>query len=292
MLFRSLLIVLFLAPAVAAQTLPGPLTDTVSDFADVLPATEETRLAEELTRIRAETGVQMVVVTMDRIERYGGAGMRIETYAKNLFNQWGIGDAVRDDGILFLVAVEDRATRIALGSGYDTVYDGRAARVIDTAVLPEFREGRLAGGIAAGVVSARDRLITPFLSGKPVTVAEGFPEPGSSAPFWAGGLAAAAAALIFGGRAIWRSRKRCPKCGELTLVRQNEVLTSATRYSSGNGIRHMNCQNCGFVDRQHYMIPAVNDRDDDSHGGSSRGGSSGGGFGGGSSSGGGATGRW
>jgi uncharacterized protein len=294
MLFRSLLVVLFLAPSAWAQSLPGPLTDTVSDFAEVLPPEEETRLAAELSRIRAETGVHMVVVTMDRIERYGGAGLRIESYAKNLFNSWGIGDPARNDGILFLVSVDDKVTRIALGSGYDAVYDGRATRVIDTAVLPEFREGRIPEGIAAGVQSARDRLIAPFLEGKPVSLTEGFPEPASSAPLWAGGLAAGAALLIFGGRSIWRSRKRCPKCGQLTLTRHNEVLTAASRYSSGNGIRHMNCQSCGFTDREHYLIPAVSDRDDDndnSSGGRSGGGSSGG-FGGGSSSGGGGTGRW
>ncbi len=291
MLFRILLAFLALAPAAMAQTMPEPLTDTVSDFAEVLPSEEETRLAADLTRIRAETGVHMVVVTMDRIDSYGGAGQRVEDFAKVLFNAWGVGDATRDDGILLLVAVDDRAIRIALGSGYDAVYDGRAARVIDTAILPAFREGRIPEGIAAGVQSARDRLIAPHIAGTPVTVAEGFPEPASSAPLWAGGLAAAAAALVFGGRAIWRSRRRCPKCGELTLKRHNEVLTAATRISSGNGIRHMNCESCGHTERQAYQIPATSGRDRDRHNGGG-GGSSGGGFGGGSSSGGGATGRW
>jgi uncharacterized protein len=291
MLFRTLLIVLALTGPVAAQTLPEPLTDTVSDFAEVLPPEEETRLAEDLTRIRAETGVHLVVVTMNRIDQYGGARARIEDYAKTLFNAWGIGDAARKDGILLLVAVDDKATRIALGSGYDAVYDGRAARVIDTAILPAFREGNIPQGIAAGVQSVRDRLITPFLAGKPVTLTEGFPEPASSTPLWAGGIAAGAAALIFGGRSVLRSRRRCPKCGELTLNHHDEVLTAATRRTSGNGIRHQTCQSCGYTGRQPYLIPATSGRDRDRPGGGGKS-SGGGGFGGGSSSGGGATGRW
>ena len=293
MFMRALIIaVVFSAPALA-ENLPDPLTDTVSDFADILPPEDESRIAAELAQIRGETGVQIVVVTMDRIDMFGGAGMRIEAYAKALFNKWGVGDAALDNGIMFLVVVEERVTRIALGSSYDAVYDGRAVRVIDTAVLPEFRAGRIPQGIEAGVLSARDRLITPFLAGKPVTAAEGFSEPASTMPLWAGGLFAVAAALILAGRSIWRARKRCPKCGEMTLVRQNEVLTAATRHSSGNGIRHMNCPSCGFVDRDHYRIPAISDRDDDRRSGrGGGGGSSGGGFGGGSSSGGGGTGRW
>lgn len=297
MILRAVLLVGLLALPAVAQELPAPLSDTVSDFAGVLPAEDEARIARQLDQIRAETGVQMVVVTMDRTETYGGAGSRIDAYAKALFNAWGVGDAGRNDGILFLVAVEDRVTRIALGSAYDAVYDGRAARVLDTAVLPALREGRIADGVSAGVESARYRLITPFLAGKPVTVAEGFPESGAGTTLWAAGLAALAAVFVFGGRAVWRSRKRCPKCGEPTLVRQNEVLTAATRHMTGNGIRHMSCRSCGFVDRERYLIPAVSDRDengddDRSSGGSSGGGSSSGGFGGGSSSGGGATGKW
>lgn len=288
-MWRLLMLVLMLASPALGQDLPTPLSDTVSDFADLLPAEDEARLAARLEQTRAETGVHLVVVIMDRIGSHGGAGMRIEDYAKSLFNAWGVGDAARNDGILILVAADDRATRIALGSGYDAVYDGRAARVIDTAMLPDFREGRWVQGIEAGIQSARDRLIEPFIAGRPVTLSEGFPEPESSTPIWAGGLAAALAALIFGGRAIWRGRKRCPNCGAFALARQNEVLTAATRYSTGNGISHLNCRSCGFTDRKHYLIPALSGRDNDRRGG---GGGSSGGFGGGSSSGGGATGRW
>lgn len=293
----ALFAALFLAltASVAAQTLPQPLSDTVSDFAQVLDPTEEGRIARALQQVRDETGVQMVVVTMRSITLYGGTSMRLDAYAKALFNAWGVGEADRNDGILMLVATDDREVRIALGSGYDAVYDGRAARVLSTAVLPEFRAGRLAGGIEAGIASTRERLIAPFLAGQPVTLTDGFEEEGSGSsglPI-AGGIGGIIALAAYG---IWssaRSRRTCPKCGQQTLTRTREVISPAGMFSSGSGLEHLTCTSCGFNDRRSYTIRPTSTGSSrrSSFGGGSSGGSSGG-FGGGRSSGGGASGKW
>lgn len=288
-MLRALVLGLLLPFAAYGQTLPEPLSDTVSDYADLLPATTEAEISAVITQTREETGVHIVVATMDRISNYGAGDRSIASYAKELFNAWGIGDVARNDGILILVAADDRVVRIALGSAYDAVYDGRAQRVIDTAILPEFKAGRYAEGILAGVRSTRDRLVTPFLAGKPITVDEGFPANPSSSLIWLGGLGAAGAAL-FGGRALWRSRKRCPKCQALTLVRSSDVVTPATTLSEGNGILHLSCPSCGYIERRPYTIARLGSSRSSFRGGG--GGSSSGGFGGGRSSGGGATGRW
>jgi uncharacterized protein len=297
MILRVLVLIFGLCTAAAAQTLPQPVSDTVSDFAAVLDATDEGRIARALQQVRDETGVQMVVVTMPSLAVYGGAGQRLDAYAKALFNAWGVGGADRNDGILMLVVTGDREVRIALGAGYDAVYDGRAARVLSTAVLPEFREGRLASGIEAGITSARERLITPFLAGQPVSLTDGFApegEAGSSLPV-VGGIGGMVALLAFG---IWRSvrsRRTCPKCGKPTLTRTNEVITPAGMFSSGTGLEHLTCSSCGHTDRRTYTIRTSSSRDRDrgssfGSGSSSSGGSSG--FGGGKSSGGGASGKW
>jgi uncharacterized protein len=296
MILRVLALLFAFSSAVAAQSLPQPVSDTVSDFAAVLDATEEGRIQRALQQVRDETGVQMVVVTMPSLAVYGGAGMRLDAYAKALFNAWGVGGADRNDGIMMLVVTDDREVRIALGSGYDAVYDGRAARVLSTAVLPEFREGRLANGIEAGITSARDRLITPFLAGQPVSLTDGFAEEGgvgSALPI-IGGIGGFGALLAFG---IWRgvqSRRKCPKCGKFTLTRTKEVITPAGMFSSGTGLEHLNCSSCGHTDRRTYTIRTSSSRDRDrgSTLGSSGGGRSSGGFGGGRSSGGGASGKW
>lgn len=294
MFLKAFFVALTFASAVAAQTLPQPLGDGVSDFANVLDATEEGRINRLLEATRAETGVHMVVVTVPTIDAYGGAGMRLDAYTKALFNAWGVGAIERNDGIMMLVATEAREARIALGAGYDAVYDGRAARVLSTAVLPEFREGRIAGGIEAGVVSSRDRLIAPFLEGRPVSLTDGFADESPSSLPWLAGISGLAGLFVY---RIWnksRARRTCPNCGAQTLNRTKEVIDPPTRYSSGTGLQHLTCTACGFVDRQSFTISALRSGGRGGTGGSSGGGSGGssGGFGGGRSSGGGASGKW
>jgi len=136
MFLRTLAVALTLAASAEAQTFPEPLSDTLSDFADVLDATEEGRITRLLADTRTATGVQMVVVTVPDLDSTGGAGMTIDAYGKALFNAWGVGGADRNDGILLLLDTTSREARIALGAGYDPVYDGRAARVLSTASCP------------------------------------------------------------------------------------------------------------------------------------------------------------
>jgi uncharacterized protein len=301
MFLRIVAVTLTLAAPAFSQTLPEPQSDTLSDFAAVLDATEEGRISRLLAEVRAETGVQMVVVTVPGLETQGGAGMAIEEYGKALFNAWGVGGADRNDGILLLLDTTAKAARITLGAGYDPVYDGRAARVLSTAVLPALREGQFATGIEAGVASAKDRLITPFLAGTPVSLTDGFTEPeaGSSGQTALIGFAAVAGVAGFG---IWRSRRArrtCPNCGAQTLERSREIIDRPSRSEAGVGMQHLTCSACGFSDHKSYPVSyssseARRDRSFNRSGDGSRSGGSGGsgGFGGGRSSGGGASGKW
>ncbi len=299
-MLRVVLLGLFLPCVAVAQDLPQPLTDTVSDFAEILTPAAEADIAGLIQRIRDETGVQIAVATMERIADYGGGSGTITGYARSLFNAWGIGAAGRNDGILILVAIEDREARIALGSAYDAVYDGRAQRVIDTAMLPEFREDRFAKGILDGVQSTRERLVEPFISGNPVTVEEGFAQD-DTGTYLGLGAAAAAAAGLFGLRSYRNGRRRCPKCRNLTLKRVRDIAKEPTADSEGTGIEHLTCTSCGHTERHPFIIPVRRESGrfsgrgpGGSSGGSSGGGAGGssGGFGGGRSSGGGATGKW
>ena len=302
MFLRVVAVALTLALPVSAQTLPEPQSDTVSDFAEVLDATAEGRISRLLTETREATGVQMVVVTVPGLAAQGGAGMKIEDYGKALFNAWGVGGAERNDGILLLLDTEAREARIALGAGYDPVYDGRAARVLSTAVLPPLREGQLAAGIEAGIVSARDRLITPFLAGQPVSVTDGFqdPESGSNGLNALLGLGAVAGVAGYG---IWRNRRAkrtCPNCGALTLERSREIIEQPTPSETGVAMQHLTCSACGFSDHKSFPVSfssrlARSERNTERNGlrsGGSRSSGSRGGFGGGRSSGGGASGKW
>lgn len=283
MLARLLLLFFLLPLAALADGLPRPSSDTVSDFADLLPATDEAEVSALIRQIRDETGVHVVVVTMDRISDHGGWGKTLEAYATELFNQWGVGDRVRNDGIMLLVVPGTRETRIELGSGFASAYDARAQEVIDTAMLPRFRAGQMSQGILDGLTATRAQIIEPFIKGEWVglgdlirTVLIGL------------GVVGGAVGLGFAGKAAWIAYKRCPQCGQPTLVRDSEVIEHATRYSSGRGITHLNCPACGYKADRPYTISATGDNNRNS----SSGGGSSGGFGGGSSSGGGASGRW
>lgn len=269
--------------AAFAQDLPAPLSDTVSDYADILPAETEAALTQTLIAARKETGVQIVVVTMAHTADYGGAGQSIETYAKTLFNAWGVGDKERDDGIMVLVARDDGAMRIALGDGFGPVFDGAAQRVIDSVMLPEFRQGKFEAGIVVGASGVIDRLARPFASNNP-------PPPesfdwtalGDMGVF---GVILMGAALFVARRVIGDQIARfrtCPQCGGRGMHRARSVTETATQQLAGLGLQITRCDHCSYETRSTYTIPRLKS-------GSS---SSGGGFGGGSSSGGGASGRW
>ena len=301
MFLRSVAVALTLVSPIAstafAQDLPSPQSDTLSDFADVLDPTAEGRITRLLTEQRDATGVQMVVVTVPGLAAQGGAGLTIEAYGKALFNAWGIGGADRNDGIMLLLDTESREARIALGAGYDPVYDGRAARVLSTAVLPPLRAGNFAEGIEAGILSARDRLVTPFLAGTPVSLTDGFEDTSGGSSDVLNALLGFGAVAGVAGFGIWRNRrtrKTCPNCGALTLDRSREVIQQPTRTDTGVGMQHLTCSACGFSDHKSFPI-GFNSREarrDRALGSRASGGSSSGGFGGGRSSGGGASGKW
>lgn len=284
LLALPLLLLPVLAPAqTPPDTRPAPLSDTVNDFAGLLSPEETARIADLLTAGRSETGVHVVLVTMGRIADHGGAGQRIEDYAKALFNDWGIGASDRNDGILILAAIEDREIRIALGSGYPVIWDNAAQRVIDREILPAFRENRYTAGLEAGASGVFDRIARPYTTGQDLPA-----EPTD----WLGlGLFAVVGAFILFFLAmilrplIGRLRNRlrpCPDCHRRGLIQTDEVLTAATTTAAGLGRHRIRCPSCGWHHQEDRSLPKQ----------SAYRSPGGGGFGGGSSSGGGATGRW
>ena len=87
---------------------------------------------------------------------YGGGGLRIETFARLLFDQWQVGIAKLGNqnwntGILLLVSVGDRKSRIELGAGWGREKDQLCQQIMDERIVPEFKQGDFNGGISAGV---------------------------------------------------------------------------------------------------------------------------------------------
>lgn len=289
-MWRVLLLVLWLPCAAFAQSFPEPLSDTVSDYADLLPEADEARISAALQAARDETGVHIVLATIERQAYYGGTG-RFADFATGWFNAWGIGDATRNDGVLILVAREDREMRIALSDGYDVVWDGRAQRVIDSAMLPAFRNDDYAKGLEDGVMMAIDQIARPFAANEPITDESGF---GLGAvlervfKFVVGiGFALVVLGVIFKDwlRDVAVRFRACPNCGARALRVTREVITEAGQTTDGQALRHETCGQCGNDRRESYSLPSREKRARAKSNSSS-------GFGGGRSGGGGASGKW
>jgi uncharacterized protein len=132
----------------AADGLPAPMGEgEVSDFAGVIKD-EDSRDIENLAKVlEQKTGAELAVVTIQTFAPYGS----IEEYATSLFNSWGIGQAGEDNGVLLILAVEDREVKIETGYGLEgAIPDSMAGRILDNAVLPLFKEDNFSGGLLQG----------------------------------------------------------------------------------------------------------------------------------------------
>lgn len=135
------------APAAPPPALE--LTGRVVDAADILSPEFESEMAGRLEAFEDSTLVQLVVVTSPDLK-----GADIADYTRDLGNAWGIGDKDRDDGLILLVAPNQRQVRIAVGLGLEkTVTDHEADVIVQRELLPRFRDGDFEAGIDAGVDS-------------------------------------------------------------------------------------------------------------------------------------------
>jgi uncharacterized protein len=127
------------------SALPQP-KGPVNDFANVLSDAQEAELVTLARDLETATTAEMAVATVTSLE-----GMSIEQYATRLFAEWGIGQRATDNGVLVLVAPNEREMRIEVGYGLEEVLpDGLAGEIIRTTFIPRFRENDYGAGIMAG----------------------------------------------------------------------------------------------------------------------------------------------
>jgi len=156
---------LLFALPVLAEPFPEHTSTTVNDFADLLEPDYEARLVEVLQKLKTDTGVEMAVVTMATRDDFD-AQPSFEAFATGLFNDWGIGNAAKNDGIMVLVMRDDRDMRIELGSGYEQGFDAIAGGIIDDTFLQNFKQDNYRRGIMNGVDDVIVRIATPFANGQ------------------------------------------------------------------------------------------------------------------------------
>lgn len=137
------------AEASSPETPPPALelTGRVVDAADILSPEFEAQLTRRLAALEEQRLVQLVVVSTPGLD-----GQDIADYTFGLGNAWEIGDAERNDGLIILIAPNERRVRIEVGLGLEqTVTNEEAAGIIEGLILPHFREGDFEAGVNAGV---------------------------------------------------------------------------------------------------------------------------------------------
>ncbi len=131
----------------AAIDLPQP-AGWVNDFAGVITPEEEASISSVIKTLEEKTGAEIAVVTL------GTTHPRDEvTYARELFDLWQPGKEGKDNGVLVLVAVDDRTWRIESGYGAEAALpDGLAGQIGRESMVPEFQKGNFGKGLYEGVV--------------------------------------------------------------------------------------------------------------------------------------------
>lgn len=138
------------AGPLALPALSGRVVDTTA----TLSAVERSALNERLARLETEKGAQLVVLIVPTTQPES-----IEQYGIRLAEAWKIGRRGVNDGVIVIVARDDRAMRIEVGYGLEgAIPDAIARRIIDEQMAPRFRQGDFAGGLNAAV-DALGRLI-------------------------------------------------------------------------------------------------------------------------------------
>lgn len=144
-----------------AQELPTPV-GKVNDFAEVLQPADRAALETALADLERATSAEVAVVTIRSLY-----GQTVEAYATALFNTWGIGKKGKDNGVLVLVAVDDRKMRIEVGYGLEGVLpDGLSGAIIRETFTPKFRANDYRSGILEGTarvaeIVRRNETLTP-----------------------------------------------------------------------------------------------------------------------------------
>lgn len=235
--------------------------DFIVDRANLISEADEKRIRTLCDKLLTNKATPILVVTIESMAEHGANGMRIETFATLLFNQWEIGHAklngqTWNTGILLLVSKNDRKARIELGGYWRHDQDALAEKIMQEQIVPRFKQGDFSGGIVAGVESL-DKM------------ARGLKMPAAPAASQSGG---------------WMQYLLI--AGVIALA----IFSAISLARSGSSGWAWLLWGALFAGLGYFLYQMFNN--DDSDGGWSGGSFSGGSFGGGFSGGGGATGSW
>lgn len=133
----------------AIEVPPRPTDIPVVDQTNTLTPEQKTVLANKIAAQRTETGNQIAILMVSTLD-----DQPIENYTLDVARTWGVGSGERNNGVLLLIAKDDRQLRIEVGTGLEgALTDIRSGQIIRERITPEFRDNNYFAGIDAGLDS-------------------------------------------------------------------------------------------------------------------------------------------
>lgn len=140
-------LILFLAIFQLAALKVPALKGRVNDYAGILSSQEENNLENYLRQFENISSVQIVILTVKSLE-----GENLEDYSMRVADTWKIGQKGEDNGVVLLVAMQEKKLRIEVGYGLEgSLTDAKSGYIIRNYILPYFKKGDFYSGVAAGV---------------------------------------------------------------------------------------------------------------------------------------------
>ena len=165
---RAFALALLIARGAAAAEFEVPaLRSAVTDRAGILSPVTRQQLESALRQLQRVGGTQLAVLTLPDL-----AGLTIEQASIRVVDEWKLGSKQADNGVLLLVARDERKVRIEVGQGLEgALTDAYAKRIIDEGITPLFRQGDMNAGITVGVyqiarITNPDVDLKPYLEGQ------------------------------------------------------------------------------------------------------------------------------
>ncbi len=143
-------LLLLIAAGVTARALEVPkLQSRVTDLAGILAPAQAAALEAKLEELERTDSTQIAVLIIPSLE-----GEVLEDFSMRVAEAWRLGQKGRDNGALLLIAMKERKVRIEAGYGLEPkLTDAKARQIIETQILPHFRQGDFNGGVDAGITA-------------------------------------------------------------------------------------------------------------------------------------------
>ncbi|BCM90552.1 hypothetical protein IAD21_02406 [Abditibacteriota bacterium] len=278
LLFASLAFCL-VARAESPDSIPDPLKinhSWIYDGARVLSDAEKHRIDDAINDLEKKTRAQMMVVTVQTLD-----GMSIDDWSNTVFRRIGIGRKGKDDGALFVFAMQDHKSRLEVGLGLESkITDARSGEILRQQITPAFRRGAYGDGIFDAVqvainyiqgggrpaprpTSGSNSPARPANSGSfpsngsSPSTSYSPPTSGSSGSGGGGGILLLLGVLAVGGIGtivyVSTRPRRCPQCN--TAMTETEAPDSeladfeqVERRMGSRSFHRFLCPKCGYTD--------------------------------------------